>query len=637
MTDRDKRESDRSWQRFVVDHGHRAALTDLAAILGQPVKDIDRLRRTGVCTKSGAGKKFAELFFLWHGREPAEEDWPAPRVSGGGWYEWQGRELTLLASLVGLLGKTEIAQILTERLQQLTGDASASRTMESVQLAIGRIGMQTGDVVGGISTTEAAREIGSRPIIYQAIRTGDLRTIRVGRLLLIPHAAWAAWKATRTLPPAGFVPLATLKQTLSIRSDKLSEFARLGFVPTTVRCNPCGKHLPSTRFGSWYIDPTVAEQLVADRHAGRPMPWHGKPLSDNLRVTYERWQERKHPPACPTCAAIWGKQGAPSSFEDYADRYPPLAHGAKRHLTLRCSPSFSVPELARKAGRSVSLVRRAIANGAVNAQRHSGNAYITKTDATRWINRRCPVGDKQHSWISVATASKRYLFSKRQLTAFIAQDRLKSKTGTHGAMRGIVYVAKHQCATLREEIGFTEQEAARRVGVTIPEFRAALVGVDWRGTGAIPLVTVQAVIKRLRARPGHTIEEAAAALGEDVAWIDARIKDGTVRPLPRRSNPGELYLSEPMIRRLRDIQANPPPPIDPTADLLRLSDAASEAGVTPGTIIKWAKKAELARVHKSTGWHYPRDAVRARARQYWAQIRFRRATPPHWLQTPTNV
>ena len=202
-------------------------------------------------------------------------------------------------------------------------------------------------------------------------------------------------------------------------------------------------------------------------------------------------------------------------------------------------------------------------------------------------------------------------------------------------MRGIVYVAQQHCARLREQIGFTEAEAARRAGITIPQFRETLRGVDWRGTGAIPLATVQAVIKRLQSRPGYTIEEAATALGKNVGWVEDRVEDGTVRPLRRPWDADRLYLSEPMMQRLRQAAANPLLPTALGSDWLRLGEAALEAGVTAATIVNWVNRAELQRVHDRTGWRYPRDAVRARARSYWQTARFHRATPPHWLQAET--
>jgi hypothetical protein len=626
---------DHPWKRFVIDHGNHAFARDLAFILRRPEEEIGHLRATGACSKGGRRKSFIELFQLWHGREPGEDDWPPPRKSGRGQYEWQGPELALLASLVGRLGVAEIAQALTERLRRITGDPTASRSCVSVQVAINRIGMESKDVVGGITTTAAALEIGSLAIVNQAIHKGDIRPLRVGRRWVIPHDVWAVWKAKRVFPPAGYIPLSTLKQPLSIRSDKLSEFARMGHVPTAIRCNPYGAGLPSTQFGTWYVGPEVARQLIADRHAGRPMPWHGKPLAENLLATYRLWQQRQHPADCKTCADIWGKKGAPRSFEDYARRYPPLAHGAKRHLTLPWTPGLTEAETSQKAGCSATRVRRAIANGTLNTRKQDDDLYITNTDATRWISRGCPVGETQRSWISLAAASKRYLFTKRELNTFIAQGKLKTKTGTDGAMRGIVYASQQQCANLREQIGFTVKEAARRASVTLPEFREALDGVNWRHTDKIPLVTVQAVIKRLKSRPGYTVEEAAQALGRDAAWVKDRINDGTVRLLRRRWDADRIYLSEPMIRRLRAAAAAPRPPEPLGKDWLRLGEAALEAGVTAATIEKWANNAELERIHGRSGWRYPRNAVRARARVYWQGIRFHRATPPQWLQAET--
>lgn len=186
---------DQAWERFVIEHGHHAVGRDLAFILGQPAEEIDRLRAGGVCSKARARTSFGELFRLWHGRVPEEADWPPPRISGAGKYEWQPPELALLASLVGRLGKEEIAQVLTERLRRLTGDHAASRSLHAVQVGINRIGMQAKDVVGGITTADAGKEIGSLAMVNQAIHKGDIRAVRVGRLWVIPRDAWAAWKA----------------------------------------------------------------------------------------------------------------------------------------------------------------------------------------------------------------------------------------------------------------------------------------------------------------------------------------------------------------------------------------------------------------------------------------------------------
>jgi hypothetical protein len=92
-----------------------------------------------------------------------------------------------------------------------------------------------------------------------------------------------------------------------------------------------------------------------------------------------------------------------------------------------------------------------------------------------------------------------------------------------------------------------------------------------------------------------------------------------------------------MMRRLRDAAASPRLPTTPREESLRLGEAAFEAGVTTGTILKWANCAELERVHTLTGRRYPRGAVRARARLYWQNIRFQRVTPPQWLLADANA
>jgi len=560
-----------------------------------------------------------------------------PRKSGGrGTYEWQAPELALLAGLVGRLGSAEIAQTLTNRLRKQTGDPNAKRTRNSVNTYINKIGMQSKDVLGGITTTEAGREIGSLAIVQQAIQKKQLRPFRVGRLWVIPHDAWMDWKAKRVFPPDGYVLLSTFREALSIRSDKLSEFSRMGYVPTAVRCNPYGTKGPSTQYGTWYIDQKVATKLLTDRRAGRPMPWHGKPMADNLRATFRLWQKRKHPSTCSTCAAIWGKNGSPRSYEDYEVRYPPLAHGAKRHLTRPWTPGLTIREVATAAGRSESYVRRAIDNGLLASTREGRRQYVSRTDATRWRARNCPTGDSDKSWISLSTARKQYLFSMAELRGFIASKRLKVKTGTLGAARGVVYVSRHQCGQLREKTGFTEGQAARRVGVSVPRLRRLLDGVNWRKANGIPLATVQAAIKRIESREGYTIEETAAALRMPVQWVLDRIQDGTTKVSRAKWDRRRVYISEPMLQRLKEFKRKPIKREQFGADWLRLSDAAHEAGVATLTLVRWAESGELDRQQSRIGWRYPRQAVRSRARRYWRSVRFRRATPPAWLRAESE-
>lgn len=628
------------WENFVIEHGYRARLNNLSKILSVDAKDIERVRATGACKKHPKAKDYNELFTLHHGRAPTDEEWPKPLKFGSTQsYEWQAPEIALLISLTGRIGPKEIAEVLTKRLREVTDDEAAERNLTSIHVRTNSIGMQTRDLVGGITTAAAGKEIGSVTIVNQMIRNGQLKPKRIGRHWVIPYAAWKAWKAKRTFPPEGYIQLSSIRVVLGIKSDKLSEFARMGYVPTAVRCNPYGTKAKNTQFGTWYIDRAIGDQLVADRHAGKAMPWHGKPLLDNLKVTYKLWLTRKHPKSCKTCQEIWGKQGAPKSFEDYEKRYAPIAHGAKRHLTMKWSPGLTLTEVAQQAVRSVSFVKRAIESGMLAARVEGRKIYVTKTDATRWIARRCPTGDSEQSWISVETAQTAYLFTLIELNSAISDGTLTSKIGTLGTSKGVTYVSKHQCANLRETRGFTEEEAAKRAGVTVEKFRILLEGVNWRKCDGIPLVTVQAVIKRLQSREGYTVEEAAEKLGATVSWVLDRKKDGTIRVLQTKWDGRRVYMTEPMFQRLKIAFENPKAVSTEkfSDDWLRVSEAAQEAGVTNGTITKWASDNELPRKKSIIGWRYHREAVRARAREYWKTVRFHRAVPPDWLQNEVKT
>jgi len=621
-----------SWKRFVLQHGWRARAVELAAVVGQPVEDVLLFRSAGACTRLKKCKRFDELFRLWHGRQPRDDEWPAPRRSHRGSYDWQAPELALLASLVGRLGTVEISKVLTKRLRERTGDRRAMRSRWAVLIGMQRIGMQTNDVIGGIRLADAGREIGAYAIVFQAIERGKLRAFRVGRLWVIPHAAWAAWKATRVFPPPGHVQLSTIKKAMAIRSDKLSEFARAGHIQTALRCNPYGSRAKSTRWGSWYVSRQAADKLVADRRAGRPMPWHGKPEPGNLRVTFKLWRERRHPASCRTCRQIWGRKGPPRSYADYIVRYHPLAHGAKRHLTRKWSPGLTMKQVAKITGRSWGGVRNAVENGMLVASRVGVCRYISRTEMTRWKARKCPTGGSQKSWLSLAAAAMQYGFTRGELRAFVRQRKLRAKVGTDGAMRGIAYVARHQCAHLREKIGFTEEQAARRAGVTLPRFRALLEGVNWREAAGIPLETVQAVIKRIESREGYTIEAAATALGTTEEWVRGRILDGTIRVSRAKWDRRRLYITEPMLERLKNARRIPLKRDDFDADWLFLSEAAAEAGVSLAQMNNWGLRGEVRRRPSHLGWRYPRIAVRARAKAYWEKPRLKRAVPPAWLQ-----
>lgn len=620
------------WESFVIENGWRAQAYELAHVVGQSVDAILRLRAKGVLSRLDKPKDFADLFTLWHGRAPDDDDWPVPRKMGAnGAYEWLPPEVALLASLVGQISQAEIAEVLTARLREKTGDSKAERTKTAVQVRTNQIGLQTTDVVGGLTTAEAAREIGSFAIVNQMIDKGDLPTHRIGRLHLIPYAAWQEWKSKRVFPPDGYVQLSTIRDALGIKSDKLSEYARMGLIPTAIRCNPYGTKGPSTQFGTWWISKEVADRILADRRAGLQMPWHGK-YADNLRTTYRLWEKRKHPAECKTCAGIWGKKGIPGNFEEYSDRYPELAHGAKRHLTRPWSPGITLEEVAAQAGKVVEYVRQAINNGVLAAADIEGALLVSRTDATRWIARKCPNGESVRSWISLEAACDAYFFTMRELRGFVASGDLKTKGGASGASKEEDFVLRHQCGQLREKIGFTEEQAARRLGLSVARFRHLVDGVDWRAAEKIPLVTVQAVRKRLESRQGYTIEAAAIALGRTEGWVKEQIEKGTTRVSRAKWDRRRLYITEPMLQRLQKASEQPVEVEKLGAEWLSLSEAALDAAVSLATLNAWGVKGELAYLEHKGGRHYHRQAVRARARKYWEKPRLHRAIPPAWLK-----
>jgi len=619
------------WMAFVAEAPRGTRASDLAAIVGQHVERVRDLRRmTGASPAPTASVDFAVLFARWHGRPPTEAEWPIPRKTQRG-YDWHAPELALLASLVGTTSPAAIADILTKRLQALTGDRGAVRTATSVKLALNRCGLQTTDVVGGLTVPQAGKVFGSEEPIRDAIRRGDLKAKKVGRLLLIPHAAWDAWRTSRRQAPEGYVRLATLKEPLAIKSDKLPEFARMGYVPGAILCDaPIGK--ASSSRGAWYIPQEVAAQMLADRRAGRPMPWQGMPLMDNLKSTWKKWQPRKHPATCETCSAIWDDAGAPTTFDDFVARYPPLELGAKRHLTRPWSPGLTSKEVAKQAGRSLGNVSRAISTGQLKSRLENGHHYVGQADATIWIARGCPSGDRANDWCALATATQRYDFTEEELRGFIAAERLQTRIEPVGPNRGALQVAWRQVAKLREDIGFSEEQAAAKVGVSIGELRILLEGVQWRRQGdGIPLFTVQALVKRRQSKHGHTVEEAAAILGESVSWVEARIVDGVARLYkPRWTD--RTHITDIGLEALREASATGTAPAGTPADWLTAPQAATLAGVCKMTLVRWGREGYLTSGPTPRGPVYDPESVKRQARIYWATARFRRDTRPDWLK-----
>lgn len=633
---------DTAWQSFVLVHGRGSLARDLAVVLGRSVEEVEAARRSGPSTgktsSTRGGYDFSALFELWHGRPPSDAEWPAPIFHAGrGSYEWQPPELAMLATLVGQIGPMEIAEALTARLRRLTGDATAARDRQAVQNQISRMGLQTSDVLGGITAAEAGREIGSTQIIYQALRNGGLAGRTVGRHLVISHAEWAAFKAKVQAPPAGYVQLSTLRERLSIASDKLSEFARMGYVPGAVRVNTFGVHgMHTTKWGSWWVPQAIADQLLDDRREGRPMPWHGKPLLDNLKQAWKRYTERRHPDSCLTCRQIWGEAGAPKDFDAFMAQYHGLDHGAKRHLTRVWTPGLTIAEVAAQSGKSQTHVRRALANEMLVGEKHDGTTYVSQTSVTIWIARGANA-EPSTTWINLEAAMSTYFFTREEVKRFIELDQIESKVGMAGAQRGILYLSRQGCSLLRDKLGFTDEQAARRCGCSVDTLRTVLRAMDWRFGTKITLTTLNAVTKRLKSGGrGLSVEEASAELGVGSDWVEARIADGTVT-VARAKFGDAIYITPPMLERLRLAVAQPAAPQRLSEDWVRLSRAAAIAGVSIATVIRWAEEGKVRRQQSSTGWRYFEPDMRDQARTYWPTARFKRPRLPEWLQAETNA
>lgn len=620
---------------FIEAFGWQAKAHELGHVLSLPVNDITNIKKACGGKRHSKPKNFAELFSLWHGRAPEDAEWPIPRRVGARTdYEWQAPEVAFLCGLVGTLDIKNIVKALSARLQVVTGDPQAQRSKNSVQIKINKIGLMSTDVLGGLTIKAAAAEIDSHAIVQAAITSGSLKARRVGRLWVIPHADWNKWKSARILAPTGFVRLASIKQALGISSDKLPEFANQGYIPTAIRCNSNGG--PSTKFGTWWISKETADQLIADRHQGKPMPWHGKVIKENLDASYKLWKERKHPKTCPTCQGIWAELGAPANRKEFEERYLGLARGAKKHLTMRWSLGVTISELTKDphCPRTRGEIRQAIANGVLMVTRIKGLDYITKSDLSRWKVQKYPLGDAMRSWVRLETAASLYGFTLQELEQLVASKKLSTRIGTDGAMRGLIYVPKQMCRQLRETMGFSEADAAKRVGLTLEQFRAVLEGVNWRKSEGITLSTLQAVIKRIQSKEGLTLEEAAVAVGQPLQWVIDRKLDGTITVLTTSWDRQRQYIRPPMLERLRQYLASPPPPPKSGADWMLQTRAAREAGVTGSTLIKWAEAKDVLRQNVNNIWLYNRQSVRKRARAYWltSPSRRGRAQPPEWLR-----
>ncbi|MFK4706132.1 DNA-binding XRE family transcriptional regulator [Roseateles asaccharophilus] len=301
------------------------------------------------------------------------------------------------------------------------------------------------------------------------------------------------------------------------------------------------------------------------------------PRLDNLKTTYKRYVAKAHPASCPTCALIWGKKGAPQSFEDYAARYPALEHGAKRHLTQDWNPGLTFKQVADQAECDPEHVQEAFDNGMLEAADYAGTLYVSQTNATLWIKAGAPAGDSVKSWVSLEGAFERYGFSEAEVLAFIAAGRLKRYPGETDPP-GAILVSRRQCWQLRDELGYTPEHAAARLGVRLSDLPGLLEGLEWRpADGLIPLAVIRSAAKRLGG--------------------------ASARPAPADINrPGWLVAH----------------------------DAAALAGISKSTLSKWAEEGKVDRQYEAGGFRYKASDVKAAARDLYLKYPDKPGRP-EWL------
>lgn len=620
-----------AWRTFVAANAHRGTVSMLAAVVRQPVSRVDHVVTR---IRAGAGSKkraatFPELFAEFHGREPEEQEWPAPRKFAWG-YEWLAPELELLATLVGQLSGRDIASVLTQRLREVTGDSQAARGIVAVQGAAQRLGLQLGEALGGIACSAAALEIGSYNVVYHAIEARLLQAHKVGRIIVIDRASWKRFLASRDVIPDGYVRLSSIRTALGISSDaKLPEFASLGYIPTAVQIAPNGA-LGAGGGRIWYISQEVADRLVADRRRGSPMPWHGKPLAINLKCSYRRWRERRHPASCKTCREIWGGGGAPGSQQAFDQVYPGLTRKQKRHLTQQWCPGLTVDEAADLTGQSAVTLRAAVKSGELKYKRASNVLYFTEAAVLRWAKNQSARSGKdrfvRQDWIAA-----RYGFTAREINALCVEGTLRRRGKA---------ISEADCITYRLSHGIGVRSAAKHLGVSVPRLKRMIE--DLCGTcddivGWNRFRHIQSLVSRVQS---ISIEAAAQQLGKDVEWVKAHIDAGTVVPTTSKWARSERMLSKASVRKLRGLRRRklpvPPAAVPANADeWMTTPQAAKFAGVSTTLILRWRQEGGIPERLERTTVLLERKALRRRAARYWRHERTRnysRRPPPAWLK-----
>lgn len=602
-----------TWQTFVVTYGYDADGHELGAAVGQSVDAIERVRVGGKC-QHGPRREFSELFTLWHGYAPTEADWPPPRRFGDT-YEWQAPELAIVASLVGRSSTRQIAAVLTARLRRVTGDPAACRPAARVIAAMQKVGLSTHDLLGGLSTTDAAvRAHTSTNLIYQEIRRGKLKTFRVGHRLVIPVAALDAWKASRLPePPKGWIKLWDIRHQLGFSGvgEGLSWKARKGLIPQALFCAGF----------RWWIPPAVAHDLLRRKKLGLAMPWRGHVEPTTARRSFELWQSRRHA-HCAECAAIWNTVGGePRTFEVFYPRWMQIPEDRKRHLTA--PDGLSATRAADLYGFERHTLTLAIANGIVPATRVGAKYVITRADLQRWLKRRT-----SHQPLTLLHAASRAGIPLSAVRAAIRRGEVKT-VRRHDGRPGL-----HAREVMRLRVsrgGLSVSEAATRCEVSVPTFLKDAQAHGWIKGQTITVAFVRHLAKRRNAGWQLTFEAAAQRLGVSLDWIERAIEQGHLAIL-RGVDARRRLVGRKRVDALRRTGLPILTERVETEGWLLLTQTRALAGVSVTTVLRWKTLGWLTTKPAHRGVYFSDTSLRAAARRHWAAKRYRFKQAPAWLQ-----
>lgn len=186
-------------KQFLLKYGEVVGVDHLRQLLKIPNRNnVDRIREAlGLRTRRFAQRNlsYRQAFERLHGRPPRTSDYPSHHI--GTRFSWHLEEDDVLRQWRGLLPRQELADRISRRLQQVTGDPHARRSADAVQSRANNLKITGPQVQGHLGPTikEASRSTGiSFNIIYQAVARGELPVQGRAHYRYISWQAWQTWR-----------------------------------------------------------------------------------------------------------------------------------------------------------------------------------------------------------------------------------------------------------------------------------------------------------------------------------------------------------------------------------------------------------------------------------------------------------